>query len=174
MGRSFSSKEQASFNFMATVTICSDFGALPPPKKNKVSHTMNSMNSMKRIVVKHFKCSVECLNPTSINCFCYWNWYFFSLGTHLSQCCCLRETISFLGSGSKTAWESHQLVICSGDKDIGTLGLTKFEFRRGGTFLEKRCEWCWADQEINAHLRSILTISILNLYEISLQLNLLE
>ena len=29
---SFSSKEQASFNFMATVTICSDFGA----QKNKV------------------------------------------------------------------------------------------------------------------------------------------
>ena len=27
----FSSKEQASFNFMAAVTICSDFGA-PPPK----------------------------------------------------------------------------------------------------------------------------------------------
>jgi len=31
---SFSSKEQASFNFMAAVTICSDFGA----SKNKVSH----------------------------------------------------------------------------------------------------------------------------------------
>ena len=31
---SFSSKEQASFNFMAVVTICSDFGA----PKNKVSH----------------------------------------------------------------------------------------------------------------------------------------
>ena len=30
----FSSKEQASFNFMATVTICSDFGA----PQNKVSH----------------------------------------------------------------------------------------------------------------------------------------
>ena len=26
-GHSFSSKEQASFNFMAAVTICSDFGA---------------------------------------------------------------------------------------------------------------------------------------------------
>ena len=31
---SLSSKEQASFNFMAAVTICSDFGA----PKNKVSH----------------------------------------------------------------------------------------------------------------------------------------
>ena len=27
VGHSFSSKEQASFNFMAAVTICSDFGA---------------------------------------------------------------------------------------------------------------------------------------------------
>ena len=32
--RSFSSKEQVSFNFMAAVTICSDFGA----PRNKVSH----------------------------------------------------------------------------------------------------------------------------------------
>ena len=32
--RNFSSKEQASFNFMAAVTICSDFGA----PKNKVCH----------------------------------------------------------------------------------------------------------------------------------------
>ena len=31
---SFASKEQASFNFMAAVTICSDFGA----QKSKVSH----------------------------------------------------------------------------------------------------------------------------------------
>ena len=31
---SFASKEQASFNFMAAVTICSDFGA----QENKVSH----------------------------------------------------------------------------------------------------------------------------------------
>ena len=30
----FSSKEKASFNFMAAVTICSDIGA----QKNKVSH----------------------------------------------------------------------------------------------------------------------------------------
>ena len=34
VGHSFSSKDQASFNFMAAVTICSDFGA----PKNKVSH----------------------------------------------------------------------------------------------------------------------------------------
>jgi len=27
VGHSFSSKEQASFNFMASVTICNDFGA---------------------------------------------------------------------------------------------------------------------------------------------------
>ena len=33
-GHSFSSKEQTSFNFMAVVTICSDFGA----QKYKVSH----------------------------------------------------------------------------------------------------------------------------------------
>ena len=33
VGHSFSSKEQASFNFMAAVTICSDFGA----PQNKVS-----------------------------------------------------------------------------------------------------------------------------------------
>ena len=30
VGHSFSSKEQASFNFMAAVTLCSDFG---PPKR---------------------------------------------------------------------------------------------------------------------------------------------
>ena len=30
VGHSFSSKEQASFNFMAAVTNCSDFGASPP------------------------------------------------------------------------------------------------------------------------------------------------
>ena len=33
VGHSFSSKEEASFNFMASVTICSDFGA----QENKVS-----------------------------------------------------------------------------------------------------------------------------------------
>ena len=33
VGYNFSSKEQASFNFLAAVTICSDFGA----QKNKVS-----------------------------------------------------------------------------------------------------------------------------------------
>ena len=33
-GHSFSSKEQASFNFMAAVTICSGFGA----QENKVCH----------------------------------------------------------------------------------------------------------------------------------------
>ena len=32
---SFSFKEQASFNFMAEVTICSDFGAHLPPQKIK-------------------------------------------------------------------------------------------------------------------------------------------
>ena len=30
VGHNFSSKEQVSFNFMAVITICSDFGA--PPK----------------------------------------------------------------------------------------------------------------------------------------------
>ena len=35
LGHNFPSKEQASFNFMAAVTICSDFGA---PPKNKVCH----------------------------------------------------------------------------------------------------------------------------------------
>ena len=34
VGHNFSSKEEASFNFMAEVTICSDFGA----PKNKVCH----------------------------------------------------------------------------------------------------------------------------------------
>ena len=34
VGYNFSSKEQASFNFLAAVTICSDFGA----SQNKVSH----------------------------------------------------------------------------------------------------------------------------------------
>ena len=34
IARSFSSKEQVSFNFMAAVTICNDFGA----PQNKVSH----------------------------------------------------------------------------------------------------------------------------------------
>ena len=34
VGHNFSSEEQASFNFMAAITICSDFGA----PQNKVSH----------------------------------------------------------------------------------------------------------------------------------------
>ena len=34
VGHNFSSKEQVSFNFMAAITICSDFGAPP----NKVFH----------------------------------------------------------------------------------------------------------------------------------------
>ena len=34
VGHSFSSKEQVSFNFMAAVTICSDFGA----QENKICH----------------------------------------------------------------------------------------------------------------------------------------
>ena len=34
VGHSFSSKEQVSFNFMAAVTLCSDFGA----QENKVCH----------------------------------------------------------------------------------------------------------------------------------------
>ena len=34
VGHNFSSKEQASFNFMVAITICCDFGA----QKNKVSH----------------------------------------------------------------------------------------------------------------------------------------
>ena len=34
VGHSFSSKEQASFNFMAAVTVCSDFGA----QENKICH----------------------------------------------------------------------------------------------------------------------------------------
>ena len=34
VGHNFSSKKQASFNFMAAVTICSDFGA----QKDKVFH----------------------------------------------------------------------------------------------------------------------------------------
>ena len=32
LGHSFSSKEEMSFNFMAALTICSDFGA----QKNKI------------------------------------------------------------------------------------------------------------------------------------------
>ena len=38
----FSSKEQASFNFMAAVTICSDFGA----QENKVSHCFHCFPSI--------------------------------------------------------------------------------------------------------------------------------
>ena len=34
VGHNFSSKEQATFNFLAAVTICSDFGA----QENKVCH----------------------------------------------------------------------------------------------------------------------------------------
>ena len=37
VGHSFSSKEQVSFNFMAAVTICNDFGA----PQNKVSHCVH-------------------------------------------------------------------------------------------------------------------------------------
>ena len=36
-----SSKEQMSFNFMAAVTICSDFGALPPPHRQIQSVTVS-------------------------------------------------------------------------------------------------------------------------------------
>ena len=40
VGHSFSSKEQVSFNFLAAVTICNDFGALPPKTwENKVFGT---------------------------------------------------------------------------------------------------------------------------------------
>ena len=39
VGHNFSSKEEASFNFMAEVTICSDFGA----PKNKVSHCFHCL-----------------------------------------------------------------------------------------------------------------------------------
>ena len=42
VGYSFSSKEQASFNFMAAVTICSDFGA----QENKVSHCFHRFPSI--------------------------------------------------------------------------------------------------------------------------------
>ena len=38
----FSSKEQVSFNFMAAVTICSDFGA----QENKVSHCFHCFPSV--------------------------------------------------------------------------------------------------------------------------------
>ena len=37
VGHNFSSEEQVSFNFMAAVTICSDFGA----QENKVSHCIH-------------------------------------------------------------------------------------------------------------------------------------
>ena len=37
VGHNVSSKEQVSFNFMAEVTICSDFGA---PQKTKVCHCL--------------------------------------------------------------------------------------------------------------------------------------
>ena len=40
VGHSFSSKKQESFNFMAAVTICSDFGA----QKNKVSVSIVSLS----------------------------------------------------------------------------------------------------------------------------------
>ena len=38
----FSSKEQASFNFMAVVTVCSDFGA----QENKVCHCFHFFPSI--------------------------------------------------------------------------------------------------------------------------------
>ena len=41
VGHSFSPKEQASFNFMAAVTICSDFGA----PQNKVSHCFHCFST---------------------------------------------------------------------------------------------------------------------------------
>ena len=42
-GHSFSSKEQASFSFMAAVTICSDFGT----QENKVCHLFSHLFAMK-------------------------------------------------------------------------------------------------------------------------------
>ena len=42
VGNNFSSKEQVSFNFMAAVTICSDFGA----QKYKVSHCFHCFSSI--------------------------------------------------------------------------------------------------------------------------------
>jgi len=40
-GQSFSSKEQASFNFMAAVTVCSDF---EPPKIKSVTVSIVSLS----------------------------------------------------------------------------------------------------------------------------------
>ena len=42
VGHNFSSKEQASFNFMAAVTICSDFGA----PQNKVWHCLSELREL--------------------------------------------------------------------------------------------------------------------------------
>ena len=46
LGSFVSSKEQASFNFMAAITICSDFGA----QKNKVSHCVHCFPDRKSVV----------------------------------------------------------------------------------------------------------------------------
>ena len=44
VGHNFSSKEQVSFNFMAAVTICSDFEA----QENKVSHCFQYLAHLMR------------------------------------------------------------------------------------------------------------------------------
>ena len=48
VGHSFSSKEEASFNFMATITICSDFGA----PKNKISQCFDGYPSICHEVIE--------------------------------------------------------------------------------------------------------------------------
>ena len=47
IGHSFSSKGQVSFNFMAEVTICSDFG----DPQNKISHCLLKFMSIELVML---------------------------------------------------------------------------------------------------------------------------
>ena len=59
----FSSKEQTSFNFMAAITICSDFGA----PKNKVSHCFHCFPI-------YLPCSVGSFKPAFSLSFWHFSW----------------------------------------------------------------------------------------------------
>ena len=52
VGHNFPSKEQASFNFMAAITICSDFGT--PPIKSVTVSTVSPTDSSNLENIKEF------------------------------------------------------------------------------------------------------------------------
>lgn len=108
------------------------------------------------IVVKRLKCLAECLNPTNINCCfcCCWNRYF-GFGSHFSQCCCLRQTVSLpqvlISNNLRKSPIILGVVMCSDYKDTGTMELQSWSQNgEWGHFKRKREKGCWAEQAIDA------------------------